>query len=188
MADGEGSAGWWGAGNSGASDSGCSAAADQEKESGRCRGHCHDVHSAHCHTGLHPLSNTKLCKMLSLLLCKNTIIFIYLFLQQIQKILNLYTPVNEFEERVSASFIKSVQVKCVRAHVHARLCVSGCIRVCNYSICSLQALLKDRQESPQLLMDSKMIFPLSFPFNPSPVALESLQIPQSLNLGFLMKL
>lgn len=53
--------------------------------------------------------------MLSLLLCKNTIIFIYLFLQQIQKILNLYTPVNEFEERVSASFIKSVQVKCVRA-------------------------------------------------------------------------
>ncbi|XP_060770466.1 unconventional myosin-Va [Neoarius graeffei] len=78
---------------------------------------------------------------------------------QIQKILNLYTPVNEFEERVSASFIKSVQ-----------------------------ALLKDRQESPQLLMDSKMIFPLSFPFNPSPVALESLQIPQSLNLGFLIKL
>ncbi|XP_017341765.1 unconventional myosin-Va [Ictalurus punctatus] len=78
---------------------------------------------------------------------------------QIEKILNLYTPVNEFEERVSASFMKSVQ-----------------------------ALLKDRQESPQLLMDSKVLFPFSFPFNPSPVALESLQIPQSLNLSFLMRL
>ncbi|XP_026774652.3 unconventional myosin-Va isoform X1 [Pangasianodon hypophthalmus] len=78
---------------------------------------------------------------------------------QIEKILHLYTPVNEFEERVSASFMKSVQ-----------------------------ALLKDRQESPQLLMDSKILFPFSFPFNPSPVALESLQIPQSLNLSFLMRL
>ncbi|KAK3526293.1 hypothetical protein QTP70_022697 [Hemibagrus guttatus] len=76
---------------------------------------------------------------------------------QIEKLLNLYTPLNEFEERVSASFIKSVQ-----------------------------ALLKDHQESPQLLMDSKIIIPFSFPFTPSPVALESLQIPQ--NLSFLTRL
>ncbi|XP_058264169.1 unconventional myosin-Va isoform X2 [Hemibagrus wyckioides] len=78
---------------------------------------------------------------------------------QIEKLLNLYTPVNEFEERVSASFIKSVQ-----------------------------ALLKDRQESPQLLMDSKIIIPFSLTFTPSPVALECLQIPQSLNLSFLTRL
>lgn len=32
------------------------------------------------------------------------------FLGQIVKILSLYTPVNEFEERVSILFIKSVQV------------------------------------------------------------------------------
>ncbi|XP_072528418.1 unconventional myosin-Va isoform X2 [Salminus brasiliensis] len=75
---------------------------------------------------------------------------------QIVKILNLYTPVNEFEERVSVSCMKAVQ-----------------------------ALLKDRQESPQLLMDSKTVFPITFPFNPSPVALESIQIPASLNLSFL---
>ncbi|KAI4903112.1 hypothetical protein NFI96_015689, partial [Prochilodus magdalenae] len=75
---------------------------------------------------------------------------------QIVKILNLYTPVNEFEERVSVSCMKSVQV-----------------------------LLKDRQESPQLLMDSKTVFPITFPFNPSPVALENIQIPTSLNLSFL---
>uniref|UniRef100_A0A672M8Z9 Unconventional myosin-Va-like n=1 Tax=Sinocyclocheilus grahami TaxID=75366 RepID=A0A672M8Z9_SINGR len=74
----------------------------------------------------------------------------------IVKILRLYTPVNEFEERVSISFIKSVQT-----------------------------LLKDRKESSQLLMDAKIIFPVTFPFNPSPVALETIQIPSSLNLNFL---
>ncbi|XP_076847079.1 unconventional myosin-Va isoform X2 [Brachyhypopomus gauderio] len=75
---------------------------------------------------------------------------------QIVKILNLYTPVNEFEERVSVSFMKSVQ-----------------------------SLLKDREESPQLLMDSKTVFPVSLSFIPSSLALENLQIPPSLNLRFL---
>uniref|UniRef100_A0A8C1KUY9 Myosin VAb n=1 Tax=Cyprinus carpio TaxID=7962 RepID=A0A8C1KUY9_CYPCA len=78
--------------------------------------------------------------------------------EQIVKILRLYTPVNEFEERVSISFIKSVQT-----------------------------LLKDRKESSQLLMDAKIIFPVTFPFNPSPVALETIQIPSSLNLSFLTR-
>uniref|UniRef100_A0A673MX55 Unconventional myosin-Va n=1 Tax=Sinocyclocheilus rhinocerous TaxID=307959 RepID=A0A673MX55_9TELE len=76
--------------------------------------------------------------------------------EQIVKILSLYTPVNEFEERVSILFIKSVQT-----------------------------LLKDRKESSQLLMDAKIIFPVTFPFNLSPVALETIQIPSSLNLNFL---
>uniref|UniRef100_A0A8C1XST8 Myosin VAb n=1 Tax=Cyprinus carpio TaxID=7962 RepID=A0A8C1XST8_CYPCA len=78
--------------------------------------------------------------------------------EQIVKILSLYTPVNEFEERVSILFIKSVQT-----------------------------LLKDRKESSQLLMDAKIIFPVTFPFNPSPVALETIQIPSSLNLNFLTR-
>ncbi|XP_052400550.1 unconventional myosin-Va isoform X2 [Carassius gibelio] len=78
--------------------------------------------------------------------------------EQIVKILRLYTPVNEFEERVSISFIKSVQT-----------------------------LLKDRKESSQLLMDAKITFPVTFPFNPSPVALETIQIPSSLNLNFLTR-
>ncbi|XP_067293105.1 unconventional myosin-Va isoform X3 [Pseudorasbora parva] len=78
--------------------------------------------------------------------------------QQIVKILSLYTPVNEFEERVSISFIKSVQ-----------------------------NLLKDRKESSQLLMDAKIIFSVTFPFNPSSVALETIQLPSSLNLSFLTR-
>ncbi|XP_072889237.1 unconventional myosin-Va isoform X6 [Hemitrygon akajei] len=77
---------------------------------------------------------------------------------QIVKVLNLYTPVNEFEERVTASFIRTIQVR-----------------------------LQNRKDSPQLLMDAKHIFPVTFPFNPSSLALESIQIPSSMNLGFLIR-
>ncbi|KAM3877478.1 unconventional myosin-Va isoform 1-T1 [Diretmus argenteus] len=77
---------------------------------------------------------------------------------QIVKVLNLYTPVNEFEERVSVSFIRTIQTR-----------------------------LRDRCETPQLLMDTKTIYPVTFPFNPSSLALETIQIPGSLNLGFLTR-
>uniref|UniRef100_A0A4W6FGR6 Unconventional myosin-Va n=1 Tax=Lates calcarifer TaxID=8187 RepID=A0A4W6FGR6_LATCA len=78
---------------------------------------------------------------------------------QIVKVLNLYTPVNEFEERVSVAFIRTIQV------LHSRYI----------------------NTSPQLLMDTKMIYPVTFPFNPSSLALETIQIPSSLNLGFLTR-
>ncbi|XP_063044206.1 unconventional myosin-Va isoform X6 [Engraulis encrasicolus] len=77
---------------------------------------------------------------------------------QIVKVLNLYTPLNEFEERVSVTFIRTIQTR-----------------------------LRDRMESPQLLMDTKMIYPVTFPFNPSSLALETIQIPTSLNLAFLTR-
>ncbi|XP_071752801.2 unconventional myosin-Va-like isoform X1 [Centroberyx gerrardi] len=77
---------------------------------------------------------------------------------QIVKVLTLYTPVIEFEERVSTTFIRTIQ-----------------------------ALLKDRVDSPMLMMDAKKIFSITLPFTPSPVALESIQIPASLNLGFLTR-
>uniref|UniRef100_A0A671YTG8 Myosin VA n=1 Tax=Sparus aurata TaxID=8175 RepID=A0A671YTG8_SPAAU len=77
---------------------------------------------------------------------------------QIVKVLNLYTPVNEFEERVSVAFIRTIQTR-----------------------------LRDRCESPQLLMDTKMIYPVTFPFSPSSLALETIQIPSSLNLAFLTR-
>ncbi|KAG1946486.1 unconventional myosin-Va [Pimephales promelas] len=77
---------------------------------------------------------------------------------QIVKVLNLYTPVNAFEERVSVLFIRTIQTR-----------------------------LRDRKESPQLLMDTKIIYPVTFPFNPSSLALETIQIPGSLNLSFLTR-
>ncbi|RXM98508.1 Unconventional myosin-Vb [Acipenser ruthenus] len=82
---------------------------------------------------------------------------------QIVKILSLYTPLNEFEERVTLNFIRSVQ-----------------------------ALLNERPggKARQLLMDVRHVFPVTFPpsLSPSPSQQpEQLQIPDSLNLAFLRR-
>ncbi|KAK3555272.1 hypothetical protein QTP86_014884 [Hemibagrus guttatus] len=76
--------------------------------------------------------------------------------QQIVKILNLYTPLNEFEERVTVSFIRDIQ-----------------------------NLLQGRTENNQLLVDTKHTFPVLFPYTPSALSLETMHIPASLNLDFL---
>lgn len=82
------------------------------------------------------------------------------FLFQIVKILNLYTPVDEFEERVPISFIRK-----------------------------LQQHLKNRpNQDNHLLMDLKFSFSVTFPFNPSNISLESIEIPDSLHLTGVTKL
>ncbi|XP_067430163.1 unconventional myosin-Vb isoform X3 [Thunnus thynnus] len=78
--------------------------------------------------------------------------------QQIVKILNLYTPLNEFEERVTVSFIRNIQNR-----------------------------LQERNDPPQLLLDTKQTFPVLFPYTPSALSLETLHIPASLNLDFLIR-
>ncbi|XP_030598525.1 unconventional myosin-Vb isoform X2 [Archocentrus centrarchus] len=78
--------------------------------------------------------------------------------QQIVKILNLYTPLNEFEERVTVSFIRNIQNR-----------------------------LQERNDPPQLLLDTKYTFPVLFPYSPSALSLETLHIPASLNLDFLVR-
>ncbi|XP_068595560.1 unconventional myosin-Va-like [Brachionichthys hirsutus] len=75
---------------------------------------------------------------------------------QIVKVLTLYTPVIEFEERVSGAFIAAVK-----------------------------NLLKERIEPSTLMMDTKRVFSVTLAFTPSPVALEAIQLPASLGLGFL---
>ncbi|XP_061773262.1 unconventional myosin-Va-like isoform X2 [Nerophis ophidion] len=75
---------------------------------------------------------------------------------QIVKVLTLYTPVVEFEERVTTTFITTIK-----------------------------DILKDRENSSTLMMDAKKIFSVTLSFSPSSVALETIQIPTSLNLGFL---
>ncbi|XP_073790978.1 unconventional myosin-Vb isoform X8 [Danio rerio] len=81
-----------------------------------------------------------------------------LSLQQIVKILNLYTPLNEFEERVTVSFIRDIQNR-----------------------------LQDRIENNQLLADTKYTFPVLFPYTPSNLSLETIHIPASLSLDFLTR-
>ncbi len=79
---------------------------------------------------------------------------------QIIKMLNLYTPVNEFEERVPISFIRKIQEK-------------------------LQAR---RDPSQTLLMDTKFLYAVTFPFNPSSLGLETIVPPAEWGLGFLKRL
>ncbi|KAL7645004.1 UNVERIFIED_CONTAM: hypothetical protein RMT77_004828 [Armadillidium vulgare] len=86
-----------------------------------------------------------------------------LSVSQIIKILNLYTPADDFEERVPASFIQKIQAK-----------------------------LEDRAEGENaqqtLLMNTKFAFPVRFPFNPSSIRLEDIELPDILNLTVLHKI
>ncbi|XP_037069496.1 LOW QUALITY PROTEIN: unconventional myosin-Vb-like [Pollicipes pollicipes] len=82
---------------------------------------------------------------------------------QIIKILNLYTP-DEYEERVPISFIRKVQDH-LQKHREP-----------------------DTDSSARLLMDTKFAFPVRFPFNPSNIRLEDIEIPDILNLPMLKKL
>uniref|UniRef100_UPI00398ED907 unconventional myosin-Va-like n=1 Tax=Pristiophorus japonicus TaxID=55135 RepID=UPI00398ED907 len=75
---------------------------------------------------------------------------------QIVKILTLYTPINEFEERVPVAFIKNIR-----------------------------NLLANRSPSRHLLMELKHVFAVNFPIIPSPVRLDKIKIPEILNLDFL---
>ncbi|XP_033218735.1 unconventional myosin-Va isoform X2 [Belonocnema kinseyi] len=78
---------------------------------------------------------------------------------QIVKILNLYTPADEFETRVPVSFIKKVQ----------------------------QKLLERNENTEQLLMDLRFSYPVRFPFNPSNIRLEDIEVPEVLHLPMLKK-
>ncbi|KAM4676381.1 unconventional myosin-Vc [Discoglossus pictus] len=78
---------------------------------------------------------------------------------QIVKILNSYTPIDDFEKRVTPSFVRKVQ-----------------------------SMLSNREDGSQLMLDSKYLFQVTFPFSPSPHALEMIQIPSSLKLGFLTRI
>ncbi|NXI57224.1 MYO5C protein, partial [Chloroceryle aenea] len=77
---------------------------------------------------------------------------------QIVKILNSYTPIDDFEKRVTPSFVRKVQ-----------------------------AMLNCREDVPQLMLDTKYLFQVTFPFTPSPHALEMIQVPSSFKLGFLTR-
>uniref|UniRef100_A0A8C5GSP3 Unconventional myosin-Vb-like n=1 Tax=Gouania willdenowi TaxID=441366 RepID=A0A8C5GSP3_GOUWI len=81
--------------------------------------------------------------------------------QQIVKILTLYTPHSDLDEKVSVNFIRTIQV-----------------------------LLKGRSDAQpaQILMDVRKEFPVTFPQQPSPtLSTEHLVIPDSLKISFLRR-
>ncbi|XP_044744142.1 unconventional myosin-Va isoform X3 [Coccinella septempunctata] len=75
------------------------------------------------------------------------------------KILNLYTPVDEYEKRISKNFIQNVQAELKRRH---------------------------KPEEPRL-MEVNFLYPLKFPFNPSDICFERIEVPEVLDLGILEK-
>uniref|UniRef100_A0A8D8YUP2 Unconventional myosin-Va n=3 Tax=Cacopsylla melanoneura TaxID=428564 RepID=A0A8D8YUP2_9HEMI len=80
---------------------------------------------------------------------------------QIIKLLNLYTPADDYEERISQSFIHMIQEK-----------------------------LKERPQSEQstLLMDTKFNFSVRFPFSASNIQLEHIEMPDVLQGPMLKKI
>ncbi|XP_017262666.1 unconventional myosin-Vb [Kryptolebias marmoratus] len=79
--------------------------------------------------------------------------------KQIVKILTVYSPHSDLDEKVSLNFIRTVQ-----------------------------ELLKGASDSqpPQLLMDVRRVFPVTFPYSPPPaISAEGLVIPDSLKISFL---
>uniref|UniRef100_A0A8C1QKS2 Methyl-CpG binding domain protein 3b n=1 Tax=Cyprinus carpio TaxID=7962 RepID=A0A8C1QKS2_CYPCA len=79
--------------------------------------------------------------------------------QQVVKILSLYTPQSDLEERVTLNFIRIVQVR-------------G----------------RSEGQPPQLLMDVRRVFPVTFPYLPPPQASAAqLEIPESLKISFLRR-
>ena len=74
---------------------------------------------------------------------------------QIIKILNLYTPADEYEERVTPSFVRKIQ-----SRLQERAAV---------------------EPQATLLMDTKFCFAVKFPFHPSAIQLEELEIPDFYN-------
>ncbi|KAF8788252.1 unconventional myosin-Va-like isoform X3 [Argiope bruennichi] len=89
---------------------------------------------------------------------------------QIVKILNLYTPADEYEERVPVSFIRKMQA-CLQkrdeiAQGGSAITVAG---------------------PSTLLMDTKYAFPIRFPFNPSNIQLEDIVLPDCLDLHHVLR-
>ncbi|KAK2542373.1 unconventional myosin-Vb-like protein, partial [Columba guinea] len=81
--------------------------------------------------------------------------------QQVVKILRAYTPTVGLEERISPSFISSVE----------------------------EQLQEQYGGGPgQLLVDTSHLFPVHLPFAASPLRLDELHIPAALNLPFLVRL
>ena len=87
-----------------------------------------------------------------------------LTIAQIQRILMLYTPIDEYEEKLSRSFIDKV-------------------------VKELREIRQFEMESTQttVVVDTQLTFPICIPFNPSNIGLETIVIPEQLNLSGILK-
>lgn len=106
------------------------------------------------------------------------------------KILRAYTPAAGLEERVSPALISSVEVgkEALLAGVGGG--GSWLLATTLLKAVSLQKRLQEQQAGTpgQLLVDTNHLFPVHLPFIPSPLRLDELCIPDSVDLAFLVRL
>ena len=88
-----------------------------------------------------------------------------LTIAQIQRILFLYSPLDEYEEKLTRQFIDKVTN-------------------------ALKELRQYENNAAQqvLILDTQKHFPVYIPFNPSNISLETIELPDQLGLGFLKKI
>lgn len=84
--------------------------------------------------------------------------------------MNLYTPADEYEERVPVPFIRKMQ---------------ACLLKRDEEQANLGQNLTTGPST--LLMDTKYAFPIRFPFNPSNIQLEDIVIPECLDLDHVLR-
>nr|CAB3264158.1 unconventional myosin-Va [Phallusia mammillata] len=82
--------------------------------------------------------------------------------QQIVKLLQMMTPTNDYEERVSLKFIKTVQSK-------------------------LRNIRTTSGQQESLLMDNSFMYGVTFPYSPSPLGLDQITVPDTLRCANLIK-
>ncbi|XP_050358778.1 unconventional myosin-Va isoform X2 [Nymphalis io] len=82
---------------------------------------------------------------------------------QVCKILNMYTPAEEYEVKVTREFIHEIQ-----------------------KLMQERAGPNANKEPQSLLMDTKMIYSVHFEFSPSPIRLEDIEVPEVLELNGLL--
>ena len=98
-----------------------------------------------------------------------------LSISQMVKILNLYAPVNDFEERVPVGFIRRLQERFQR-----RLQLAPGL--------SDEQRTELEQQHAMLLMNTKPNTGFTFYFKPSSVPLESIALPPQISLAFLRRI
>lgn len=103
---------------------------------------------------------------------------------QIVKILNLYTPADDYESRVPVSFIKKVQDR-LKERGENNEQVSLPFKPITRNILGRCEYL--RFFPFQLLMDLKFTYSVRVSFNPSDIRLENIEIPEVLHLPMLKK-
>jgi myosin-5 len=77
----------------------------------------------------------------------------------------LYTPIDEYEDKLSRSFVDKVTAQLRELR---------------------QGELEDTQQV--VVIDTQTILPITIPFNPSAIGLETIDVPEQLELFFLKKI